>query len=286
MLMRDNESVKASPSNTNWNNFARAHASQKWRKQSAAMGHQLTEAIVEAARVESGMRVLDIACGTGEPSISIAALLRGSGDVTGIDISPEPLKLAAERAAERGLTNVKFQQGDAHALPFADESFHRITSRLGVMFFAEPLRALSEMWRVLKPGGTATLLAWGPMDQPYFQTTIGTVLRLMPGSAIPEEGLKVFSFAEAGALAGALRQAGFSRVEERFVTLPFPWPGTPAEVWEYFQNVAVPFAPVLQAIPERRRAEVDGEVLREIGRYYDGQAVKFTATVNITVAVK
>ncbi len=286
MLMRDNESVKASPSNTNWNSFARAHASQKWRKQSAAMGHQLTEAIVEAARVESGMRVLDIACGTGEPSISIAALLRGSGDVTGIDISPEPLKLAAERAAERGLTNVKFQQGDAHALPFADESFHRITSRLGVMFFAEPLRALSEMWRVLKPGGTATLLAWGPMDQPYFQTTIGTVLRLMPGSAIPEEGLKVFSFAEAGALAGALRQAGFSRVEERFVTLPFPWPGTPAEVWEYFQNVAVPFAPVLQAIPERRRAEVDGEVLREIGRYYDGQAVKFTATVNITVAVK
>jgi ubiquinone/menaquinone biosynthesis C-methylase UbiE len=278
--------VTAPQANADWNSFARAHASQKWQKQSAAMGNDMTKAIVAAACVEPGMRTLDVACGTGEPGISVAALLRGSGDVTGVDISPEPLKIAAERAAQRGLTNVLFQQADAHALPFADESFHRITSRLGVMFFSEPQRALSEMWRVLKPGGTATLLVWGPIDQPYFQTTIGAVLKLMPGSAIPEAGLKVFSFAEAGTLASALRSAKFSRVDERFVTLPFTWPGTPAEVWEYFQSVAVPFAPVLESIPEARRAEVDETVLREIGSYYDGKAVNFTATVNITVAVK
>jgi ubiquinone/menaquinone biosynthesis C-methylase UbiE len=285
IVLRDNTSV-TSQANADWNSFARAHASQKWQKQSAAMGNDMTKAIVAAARVEPGMRVLDVACGTGEPGISVAALLRGSGDVIGVDISPEPLKIAAERVAQRGLTNVKFQQADAHALPFADESFHRITSRLGVMFFSEPQRALNEIWRVLKPGGTATLVAWGPIDQPYFQTTIGTVLKLMPGSAIPEAGLKMFSFAESGTLASALRHARFSRVDERFVTLPFTWPGTPAEVWEYFQNVAVPFASVLQSIPGARRAEVDETVLREIGAYYDGQAVKFTATVNFTVAVK
>jgi ubiquinone/menaquinone biosynthesis C-methylase UbiE len=284
--LRDNEKVTASHANADWNSTARAHASQKWRQQSAAMGNALTQAVVEAAQVEPGMRVLDIACGTGEPSISVATLLRGSGDVTGIDISPEPLKLAKERAAERGLTNIRFQEADAHALPFADQSFHRITSRLGAMLFSEPLRALTEMRRVLKPGGTATLLVWGPMDQPYFQTTVGTLLKLMPGTAIPKDGLKVFSFAEAGALAGALRQAKFIRADERFVTLPFPWPGPPEEVWEYFQNVAVPFVPVFESIPTARRAEVDQEVLREIGRYYDGQAVKFTATVNITIAVK
>src|SRR5215472_9958633 len=121
--MRDNESMTASHAQANWNSPARAHASQKWRKQSAAMGSHLTEAIVAAARVEPGMRVLDIACGTGEPSISIATLLRGSGDVTGVDISPEPLKIADERAKEGGLTNIRFQQGDAHTLPFADQSF-------------------------------------------------------------------------------------------------------------------------------------------------------------------
>ncbi|HKV95285.1 MAG TPA: methyltransferase domain-containing protein [Candidatus Angelobacter sp.] len=283
--MSDNESVTASSANPGWNSFARAHASQKWRKQSAAMGASLTQAIVEAARVEPGMQVLDIACGTGEPAISLAAL-RVIGGVIGIDISPEPLKIAAERAAERGLTNAQFQQADAHKLPFPDESFHRITSRLGVMFFAEPLQALREMQRVLKPGGTATLMVWGPISQPYFETTIGTVLKLMPGSAVPAEGLKMFSFAEAGTLASALRQAKFSRAEERFVTLPFPWPGSPEELWEYFQSVAVPFASMLQSIHAPHRTAVDETVLREIGRYYDGETVKFTATVNITVAVK
>jgi ubiquinone/menaquinone biosynthesis C-methylase UbiE len=246
----------------------------------------LTRAIIEAARIEPGMRVLDVACGTGEPGISVATMLRGSGEVVGIDISHEPLKIAAERATERGLMNVTFQQADAHVLPFADESFHRITSRLGVMFFAEPPRALREMWRVLKPGGSATLLAWGPMSQPYFETTIGTVLKHMPGSSLPEGSEKIFSFGESGSLASAMRNARFSRTEERFVTLPFSWPGTPEEVWEYFQSVAVPFAALLQSIPAVGRAEIDRKVLAEIGRYYDGKAVNLTATVNITTAVK
>lgn len=279
--MRDNIRVKA-----DWNSFARAHASQKWRRQSAAMGSDMTQAIIAAARVEPGMRVLDVACGTGEPGISVATLLRGSGEVVGIDISPEPLKIAAERAAQRDLTNVRFQQADAHELPFANESFHRIVSRLGLMFFAEPQRALNEMWRVLKPGGTAALLVWGPFAQPYFQTTIGTVMGLLPGSSLPESGRKMFTFGEAGVLAGALRAVKFTRAEERFATLPFTWPGSPEEVWEYFQDVAVPFAPVLQSVPSARRKEIDEAVLREIRRYYDGKEIKFTATANIAVAVK
>jgi SAM-dependent methyltransferase len=278
--------VTVSETNADWNSFARAHASQKWRKQSASMGSDLTQAIIASAHVEPGMRVLDVACGTGEPGISVAALLRGSGEVIGTDLSPEPLKIAQERATQRGLTNVKFQQADAHELPFADESFHRIVSRLGVMFFAEPARALREMYRVLKSGGTATLLAWGPFEQPYFQTTIGTVMGLLPGISLPESGRKMFAFGEAGALANALRGAKFARADERFATLPFTWPGSPQEIWEYFQDVAVPFAPVLQSIPAARRKEVDEAVLQEIGRYYDGKEIKFTATVNITVAVK
>jgi len=279
-------SMAVSQANADWNSFARANASQKWRKQSAAMGSALTEAIVEAAKVEPGMRALDIACGTGEPAISLAAALRDSGEVTAIDISPAPLKIAGERATQRGLTNIKFLEADAHSLPFADESFHRITSRLGVMFFAEQARAFREMWRVLKPGGTAILLAWGPFEQPYFQTTAGTVLRFLPGAEVPEAAKKAFVFGEAGVLAQILRSANFTRADERFVTLPFNWPGSPEEVWEYFQDVAVPFAPLFERIPAASRRQVDEAVLEEIGRYYDGKDTKLTATVNITVAVK
>lgn len=284
--MPDNNVMQISTDTADWNSFGRANASQKWRRQSAAMGSDMTQVIVEAAHVQPGMRVLDIACGTGEPAISLAALLAGDGEVVGVDISPAPLKIAEERAALRGLTNVIFQQADAHALPFPDNGFDRVTSRLGIMFFSNLPRALSEMRRVLRPGGRAILLVWGPLDQPYFHTTIGTVLRMLLGAVVPEQGRKMFALGSTDVLSQTLKQAGFTKVEERLVTVPWTWPGTPEEVWEYFQDVAVPFAPLLQSIPAERRAEIDAEVLRSISQYYDGASIKFTATVNIAVAVK
>jgi len=275
------------PANTaGWNSFGRANASQKWRRQSAAMGSDMTRAIVEAAQVQPGMRVLDVACGTGEPSISLAALLADTGEVVGVDLSPAPLKIAEERAAQRGLANARFEQADAHHLPFTDNSFDCITSRLGIMFFSDLPRALAEMRRVLKPAGRAVLLVWGSMEQPYFQTTIGTVLRMLPDAIVPGSGIRMFALGTDGALSKALRESGFATVEERSVTVDWTWLGTPEEVWEYFQDVAVPFASFLQSIPAERRPVIDAEVLKAIRQYYDGTSIKFTATVNIAVAVK
>src|SRR6476619_1129429 len=275
------------PANTaGWNSFGRANASQKWRRQSAAMGSDMTRAIVEAAQVQPGMRVLDVACGTGEPGISLAALLADTGEVVGVDLSPAPLKIAEERAAQRGLANARFEQADAHHLPFADNSFDCITSRLGVMFFPDLPRALSEMRRVLKPAGRAILLVWGPMNQPYFETMIGTILRMLPNAVTPESGQKMFALGDEGVLSQAMLQAGFSQVNEELVTVPWTWIGTPDEVWEYFHDVTVPFASLLQSIPAERRPEIDAAVLKEISQYYDGKSIKFTATVNIAIAVK
>jgi len=271
---------------SDWNSFGRANASQKWCKQSAAMGGDMTRALVDAVQVGPGMRVLDIACGSGAPAISLATLMAGSGEVIGVDISEAPLQIAAERAAQRGLINAKFQQADAHDLPFPDSYFDCITSRLGVMFFSDLPGALAEMRRVLKPAGRATLLVWGPIDQPYFETTVGTVLRMLSGAGIPDSGRKMFALGHEGVLAKALRESGFIHAEERIVTVPWTWPGTPEEVWEYFQEVTVPFAPLLRFIPAERRQEIDKEVLGAIGKYSDGATIKFTATVNITVAVK
>ena len=275
------------PANTaGWNSFGRANASQKWRRQSAAMGSDMTRAIVEAAQVQPGMRVLDVACGTGEPAISLAALLADTGEVVGVDLSPAPLKIAEERAAQRGLANARFEQADAHHLPFTDNSFDCITSRLGIMFFSDLPRALAEMRRVLRPAGRAVLLVWGAMDQPYFQTTIGTVLRMLPDAIVPESGIRMFALGTDGALSKALRESGFATIEERSVTVDWTWLGTPEEVWEYFQDVAVPFASFLQSIPAERRPVIDAEVLKAIRQYYDGTSIKFTATVNIAIAVK
>jgi len=271
--------MDSTPAHAEWNAFGRAHAAQRWRRQSAAMGREMTEAIVAETRVEPGMRVLDVACGTGEPAISLALLLKNTGLVLGIDISAEPLKLAAQRVRQRELSHVAFQQADVHHLPFPDAYFHRVTSRLGVMFFSDPARALGEMRRVLKPNGRVTLLAWGPMQQPYFESTIGTILHAVPGSALPATCLQMFRFAEAGTLATALAEAGFSNIEEEFRVIPWSWPGEPEEVWDYFQAVTVPFRPLIDAIPDHQRGTVNAEVLKAIRRYYDGSQVKFTASI-------
>jgi len=274
------------PAKPDWNHFGRTQASRQWRTQSGAMGRSATQAIVDAAQVTPGLRVLDVACGSGEPAISLASQLRGSGEVTGIDIADAPLRIAEERASERGLSNTRFQQGDAHKLPFPDGSFDLITSRLGVMFFADLPRALAEMHRVLKPGGRVTLLAWGPMKQPYFETTIGTLLSRLPGAQTPEAAQTMFAFGEPELLAGKLLAAGFRSVQEKFDTLPWTWPGTPEDFWEYFQEAAVPFAPLLKTIPAGRRNEIDAAVITAIGKFYDGNEIRFTATFNITSAMK
>jgi ubiquinone/menaquinone biosynthesis C-methylase UbiE len=269
-----------------WNSFSRANASQKWRKQSAAMGSGMTEAIVAAAKVAPGMRVLDIACGTGEPSITIARLLQGTGEVVGVDLSGGPLAVASERAKQHGLSNVRFQEADVHHLPFPDNSFDRITSRLGVMFFADLPQALREMHRVLKPGGRVTLLAWGKFAQPYFATTIGTVLKILPDLKLSPAGKSMNRFGTADVLGKQLREAGFVLVEENLTDVQWTWPGTAEEVWEYFQDVAVPFQPTLHAIPDQRKGEIDKAVLDAMKKYQVGDEVRFTAHVNITTAEK
>jgi len=262
---------------SDWNSFARTNASERWRKQSAAMGTPLTQLIVDEAYVEPGMRVLDVACGTGEPAISIATELNGTGEVIATDISPEPLKVGEGRAQQRGLTNVRFQLADAHQLPFPDQQFDRVTSRLGLMFFSDLPRALREIHRVLKPKGRFTAVAWGPIQQPYFDTTVAVVHKIT-GVPLPELGLNMFKFGQTGALTKALLQAGFASAHDELRTVEWTWPGAPEDVWEYFRSVTVPFAPLFQSIPQDRKWEIDRAVVDAMQPYCVGNCVRFSGS--------
>ncbi|MGA2961431.1 MAG: class I SAM-dependent methyltransferase [Candidatus Korobacteraceae bacterium] len=268
---------------SNWDSYARVNAGERYRAQSAAIGSQATQAIVDEARIAPGLRVLDVACGSGEPSISIAALMRESGHVVGIDLAATPLQVARERAGARRLTNTEFLQADVQQLPFTDCTFDRVVSRLGVMFFPSLETALREMYRVLKPGGRTSHLAWGSMQQPYFQSTIGTVLRLLPDLRVPASAKAMFRFGEPGVLAAAFKQAGFTKVEERVQKVAWNWPGTPEELWAYFQDVTIPFKPVLQAIPADR-PDIHAAVLDALRAHSDGKQVNFQAEIVLASA--
>ena len=278
-----------------WDSFARLSAGDRFREQSAEMGAATTQALVEAARIVPGLRVLDLACGSGEPAISIAELLRkpapnfdkcgtNTGSVVGIDMAAAPLEMARERARARGLENVEFLQGDVHSLPFADAGFDRVTSRMGVMFFADFPRALKEMRRVLGPGGRVALLAWGPMEQPYFEATVGTLRRLRPKLQIPPEARAMFKFGEAGTLSRALREAGFGAVTEELRRPRWDWHGSPEELWEYFCGVTVPFRSLLNEV--RDDSEAIGAVLAALHGRFDGEYVRFEAQMVLATAEK
>src|SRR5512142_2263244 len=188
-----------------WGNQYRLVASEKWKAKSAAMGTPVTEALVEYACPLPAMRVLDLASGTGEPAISLAMRVGPEGSVTALDLSQDLLEIAEKRARSRGLKNFSTQQGDAHSLPFPDDTFDLGTSRFGVMFFRDPRKALGELRRVLRSGARACILAWGPFDQPYWKSMMGVVHRHVGGPLLPPDGPDPFRFAEPGSLSQVLR---------------------------------------------------------------------------------
>lgn len=108
--------------------------------------------------VRPGMKVLDVACGNGNLAVVAA---RNGADVTGIDIADNLVESAKQRAAELGL-NIKFEQGDAEALPYDDDSFDAVMTMYGAMFAPRPEVTASELVRVCKPGGTVAMANWTP----------------------------------------------------------------------------------------------------------------------------
>jgi len=266
-------------SEPSWGSYYRVLAAEKWKAKSAAMGQPATDALVDYARPQPGMQVLDLASGTGEPAITLATRVGEGGHVAALDLSAELLEIATKRAQQRGLKNLSAHAADAHRLPFPDNSFDLATSRFGVMFFSDPVVAFRELHRTLRPRARACFLAWGAFEQPFWQSMLGVVHRHVGGPMLPPGGPDPFRFAEAGTLSSAMRSAGFVNTEEETRTVPWAWPGPAEEIWEQVQSVAVPFRPMLERVPAEMWPRIHEQVQAEVGRYFDGEKIAFGATV-------
>src|SRR5688500_13216029 len=161
----------------------------------------VTEALIETAGIAEGQTVLDVAGGAGEPSLTIAERVGPTGSVTCTDAVAEMVEAARREAASRGLTNVQFRQCTADSLPFADESFDVVVSRLGAMFFPDPVAACKEMLRVMKPGGSMAFVVWHKNEiNPFCHLISDVISRHVPAPAADPDAPGAFRFAEPGKL--------------------------------------------------------------------------------------
>ena len=262
-----------------WTDAGTVGAWRRWHPKIVVQQELMKEALLAHADVQPGMEVLDLASGTGDPAITIAGLVEG-GHVTASDLSPAMLEACTEHAREAGLTNLTCQQADAESLPFADDSFDRVTSRLGIMYFVDVQTALAEIMRVLKPGGVATFLVWGPAEEsPYIVCGIGPFMQRLNPPPPPPDAPGPLRFAVAGSLSGELTAAGFVSVREEQRTVDLPWPGPPDELWQHLYDVAVPMRPLFDGLPPAERQRAVAEAVAGYRQYYDGEHVNVPAAI-------
>jgi ubiquinone/menaquinone biosynthesis C-methylase UbiE len=125
-------------------------------------------AVASAVGIEAGMRVLDVATGTGSVAIRAAA---AGADVVGLDIAPELFEAARRRAGEAGV-EVEWEEGDAESLPYDDDSFDRVMTAFGTTYTTKHDHAANEMVRVCKPGGEIVMANWCPGSIPARITSL------------------------------------------------------------------------------------------------------------------
>jgi enediyne biosynthesis protein CalE5 len=265
-----------------WTDDATIEGWRRWHLKMTVQLQAMTDALLAAARVRPGLRVLDLSSGTGQPALDLARAVGPTGHVTATDLSPAMLTLVEENARAAGVANIGFRQADAEELSFPDGTFDAVTSRLGAMYFVDIQRALGEIRRVLKPGGHVGLAVWGPGDHgTYIASMLGPFFQRIGLPELPPDAPTPFRFAAPGALAGELERAGFRQVDERMLVIPAPWPGTPEEYWQHFYDVAVPMRPLFDSLPPDQFAEARAEAEELLRAQHDGHAVRTTVATMI-----
>ncbi len=272
-------------SQKDWERMARGW--EKWYSKFSKQSIGATNAILELSQIKQDMNILDLACGSGEPSLSIATHVGPKGHVVATDIVPEMLQIAEKNAREKGLSNIEFKVSNAETLDFPDESFDAVTCRFGVMFFSDPQKAMSEINRVLKKDRLVSLVSWGPeAKNPRFTATTAILRKYLNAVGSNSASQSVLQYSEHGSLAAILKGAFFREINEEYRDIPWIWDGTPREQFRSFREISGPFSKLFDALDKERKRKATQEILSAITKFYDGQSVNFTAVINCAAARK
>ena len=246
------------------------------------------ETLVKGLGITKGLKVLDLGCGDGTTALPEARL---GADVLGVDIATNLVEAGNKRAKEDGLTNCKFQEGDASNLhELKDRSFDLVVSIFGAMFAPKPFDVAKEMVRVTRPEGRIVMGNWIPNDP----TLVAQILKISSAySPPPPEGfVSPMTWGIEKDVIERFAGAGIPKEKISFVrdTYTFNYPGPPSELFDAFQKYYGPTMNAFEAAEKNGRA---GDLRKELDVLFNSQnkssskdATSIPATfVRVTVAL-
>jgi SAM-dependent methyltransferase len=241
---------------------------KKWERKFIHNLQPLTDMLVKNAGIKPGYSVLDLACGTGEPALTIAKIVGPSGRVVGVDIAPGMIAVAKERMAAQGLKNVTFQLNEHDDLPaLQDNTFDVATCRLGLMFMPDPVRMLKAIRRTLKPGGKASVVVWGPPEKaPFFTVPMKAVAKQLPDLKPVPPGTPggPFGIPNQEMLGGIFTKAGFSNFNAHTANVTVWEANSPEEYYEAATETAGPIVQLLSTMAPEKKKVVREELVQTL----------------------
>lgn len=257
-----------------WN----GHAGMAWVELQTLLDQlfaPLAELLADAAQSSGASAILDVGCGTGATTLAIARRLGSAARCTGADISQPMIAMAKERAAQLEQP-VTFMLADVQTYGFGSAGFDLIVSRLGVMFFDDPVGAFSNLRQAAMDGAGLKFIAWrGPEENPFMTAAECAAMPLLPAlrPRQPDEPGQ-FGFADPSRIARVLEESGWSEIDIQPLNISCVMP---EKELIHYASMLGPVGLMLQRESEQKRAEVLAAMRAAFAPFVHGDEVRFTS---------